>query len=166
MGEKGGIITDPRVDWSSEYSIGFLPRNIRDLFRERADLLHSELRANRLEVILVPAPEQKFLGHMVREVVSQNPPWYQELFRTYPTQLRRPHSLRALDRIRCMKDPELSAKPRGAIQQYYKYTTFYREVIFEMLVFGYENGIYIPPEPRVQEFFGVEGIDKVLEHPL
>ena len=104
---------------------------------------------------------------MIRTVVSKNPTWYQELNRTKPSPVRRPHSLRALDRIRNIRDPELSLKPKGAIRQNYTYVTLYREIIFEMLVFGYgEDGLYVPAEQRTQEFFGVEGIEEVLEPPF
>ncbi|MBI4158806.1 hypothetical protein HY500_00940 [Candidatus Woesearchaeota archaeon] len=163
---KGEVI-DPRKDWSSEYSIGFLPREIRNSFRGCADLLYHNLRSNHLEVILVPAPVSKYQDHMIRVAVSQNPVWYRELNRTRHSPVRRPHSLRALDRIRNVRDPELSLKPKGAITQNYAYVTLYREIIFEMLVFGYEeNGLYVPSEPRVQGFFGVEGIDKILDPPF
>jgi len=82
MGGKWVRVSDPRTDWSSEYSIGFLPREIRNLFRERADSLYYDLKSNHLEVILVPAPEPRYQGHMIRTVVSKNPTWYQELNRT------------------------------------------------------------------------------------
>jgi len=161
------MATDPITDWNSDYSIGFLPQGIKDLFRERADSLYHDLRSNRLEVILVPAPFPKHQDHMIRVVASQNPQWYQELYRSYPQQLRRPHSLRALDRIRNVRDPEFSPNPTGAIQHNFKYVSLYREVIFEMLVFGYgTNGLYVPAERKAQEFFGVEGIDEVLIHPF
>lgn len=37
-----------------------------------------DLEENFLSVVLVPAPVSRFSGHMVREVESRNPEWYQE----------------------------------------------------------------------------------------
>lgn len=167
MGEKEPRIIDPTKEWSSEYSIIFLPRPIRETFRERADILYSDLSKNHLEVALVPAPDPKHPDHMIRVAISQNPSWYQELNRTEPSRIRRPHSLRALDRIRHVRDPQLSPGPAWATWQKYAYTALYREVIFEMLVFGYKDrGIYVTPEKKVQEFFEIEGIEEVLEPPF
>ncbi len=166
MREKRVRLVDPKEEWDSAYSIGFLPDPIRNLFREYADQFYHELRDNMLVVKLEPAPRQKHLDHMVRVAVSENPPWYRELYKTRP-HMKRQRSLRALDRIRQAKDPELTTDPIGAVRQKYTYVTLYREVIFEMLVFGYHaNGLYLPADPRAQEFFEVEGIENVLEHPF
>lgn len=166
MGLREVRTADPRKEWDSAYSIRFLPDLIRDLFREYADQLHSDLNRNRLEVTLIPAPVPRHSNHMVRVAISQNPQWYQELYRTRP-HLKRQRSLVALDRIRQIRDPELSSRPVGVVEQKYGYVTFYREVIFDMLVFGrQDSGLYLPPDSRAQEFFYVSGIEKTLEPPF
>lgn len=43
-----------------------------------------ELSVRRLQVVLVPAPEAHFSGHMVRAVENRNPEWYRDLIGGYP----------------------------------------------------------------------------------
>ena len=46
--------------------------------RAASELLY-ELSISRLEVCLIPAPNPKHAGHMVRSVVNENPAWYRRL---------------------------------------------------------------------------------------
>ena len=154
------------MEWDIESSIAFLPEDIRDLFREHADFMYADLKNNRLIVELAPAPEPKYSGHMIRTVDSQNPEWYSYLYRTQAG-LKRIRSLKALDRIRNVEDPQFREFPESPIPRRNTYVTLYREVIFERMSFGYEeSGLYVPPEPKIQEYFGVEGIEKELDHPF
>jgi len=41
-----------------------------------ADYMITELREQILTVILIPAPEQKHEGHMIRCAVMRNPEWF------------------------------------------------------------------------------------------
>ena len=44
---------------------------------QQADLMLTEMEVNQLEVILIPTPEQKHVGHMIRQATNRNPEWYQ-----------------------------------------------------------------------------------------
>lgn len=52
--------------------IRLLPENIRLWFVEDAKYLLNDLQNNRLTMVLVPAPEPKHVGHMIRVADSQN----------------------------------------------------------------------------------------------
>lgn len=43
----------------------------------------NDLDNSSFEVVLIPAPEPRHVGHKVRAVQSQNPPWYSALCRQY-----------------------------------------------------------------------------------
>ena len=56
-----------------------LPGNIQTSFVLAAlEMLHT-LDNNRLHVILVDAPEQRFTGHMIRVAAERNVEWYRDL---------------------------------------------------------------------------------------
>jgi hypothetical protein len=59
-----------------------------------------ELAQERLAVELVPAPEPKHRGHMVRQAVSSNPDWYSKLAAKMPLKRRRNPRLRCGSDIR------------------------------------------------------------------
>lgn len=44
-----------------------------------------ELESSQLEVVLIPAPEQKHSTHMVRAVQEQNCDWYREFCEEHPS---------------------------------------------------------------------------------
>lgn len=69
-----------------------------DLVKSESKKLYQELKQNRLEVILIPAPYQTHSCHMIRAVDSQNPDWYREIF-SRDESIKRQHSLQALKRI-------------------------------------------------------------------
>ncbi len=50
--------------------------------------MHQDLEASCLKVTLIPAPEPKFSGHMIRAVIEQNPWWYRDICNSYPSQRR------------------------------------------------------------------------------
>lgn len=59
-----------------------------------ANLMLNELEWEFLDVILIPAPDPKFEGHMIRAVQNRNPYWYQgQGFKRYQVKI-------ALNRIR------------------------------------------------------------------
>lgn len=67
-----------------------------------------ELEANRLEVVLIPAPEKRHVGHCVRAVQDANPEWYRKFCAEYPsarkgtrirTRIKRQATINALKRI-------------------------------------------------------------------
>ncbi len=51
--------------------------------RSAVEIMLEQLRVERLEVGLVPAPEQQHMVHCVRAVLCANPSWYRELAATY-----------------------------------------------------------------------------------
>ena len=46
--------------------------------------MYDELQANKLNVVLVQAPEKAHIKHMIRVAESRNPGWYQEICANYP----------------------------------------------------------------------------------
>lgn len=60
------------------------PLTLRAALRDMLD----ELNCQRLEVGLIPAPEQRHMGHAVRAVFQRNPDWYRDLCAAYPRQRR------------------------------------------------------------------------------
>ena len=56
-----------------------LDQRIRDTALQ---MLEEKVNEN-LEVILIPAPEQMFMGHCIRVAAARNPEWYRELFASY-----------------------------------------------------------------------------------
>lgn len=56
-----------------------VPAVLKALIQVVAQELHDELSYNKLEVILVPAPELKHSCHKIRCVETRNPIWFQEL---------------------------------------------------------------------------------------
>lgn len=51
-----------------------------DLIKFEAERMIEDLNANQMSVVLVPAPEQRHSGHMVRVVESRPPEWYMDLY--------------------------------------------------------------------------------------
>lgn len=135
--------------WNTDLPINQLPDNIRFCYAEEAEFLHYDLRSNKLEVILIPAPEPKHLGHMIRIVENQNPDWYRDLYWS-TSYFRRDRSLAALDRIRKEKDRPFRVSP-------FKYDSAYRCLIHNRLTEGFrEKGKEIPPNREVRLYFGLE----------
>ena len=73
-----------------------------------AYIMKRDLEENKLSVVLIPAPDQKFTGHMIRRAETQNPIWYKSLCNDFiserkggppRTYIKRGHVLRALDNL-------------------------------------------------------------------
>jgi hypothetical protein len=80
--------------------------------QKRAQAYLEELRASRLEVVLIPARSPRHSGHYVRAVQEQNPIWYQEFcglfesarrdrlrWRKFKTKIKRRETLRGLSEL-------------------------------------------------------------------
>lgn len=70
--------------------------------QEAARRALQDLERERLVVVLVPAPDPHFSGHMIRVVECRNPEWYREFIRTLPQSFDTGHRhriVRALERI-------------------------------------------------------------------
>lgn len=65
--------------------------------REAADILAGELDEQRLEIALLPAPDQCHTGHSIRVAVNSNPHWFRTINST--RRLRRDRAERALQQI-------------------------------------------------------------------
>lgn len=77
-----------------------LPKIIHDELNLVAQELLQELNTSRLHVVLVPAPEQRFEGHMIRLAIEKNPRWWQDLYASYrPKKLDKKGFKEALERF-------------------------------------------------------------------
>lgn len=68
-----------------------------------------ELLSQKLEVVLIPAPEQRHDGHCIRAVQEENPKWYQKFCSIYQsnrkgtrvrTKIKRRETIKALEALR------------------------------------------------------------------
>jgi hypothetical protein len=136
--------------WDYDRPVQELPDLLQFYFRRTAQELRDELENNGLEVVLIPAPEPKFSGHMIRAVDSHNPVWYRELYSEY-AHFRRDRSLNALNRI-------IDGFDRPFVCSPFKYDSIYRELIRDILLNGFQtvHGEPIPPESEVQEYLSNE----------
>lgn len=66
-----------------------------------------DMQEQRLQVVLIPAPEPQHPTHMVRNAITQNPEWYRELCKTYETHRTCP---------RKRKHPDTRLKRRNIIR--------------------------------------------------
>ena len=122
------------------------PDLIKRLFIEEAEILFSNLKSNKLKVVLVPAPNPNHYGHKIRAVERENPEWYKILYRSYP-HFRRDRSLKALNIIMKLKDKKFSGKSKHSP---YRYHAIYRELIFKRLTEGYiEDGYKVHPRKEL-----------------
>lgn len=79
---------------------------------------------SRLHVVLVDAPEQRFIGHKIRLAVDHNIHWWQELYLNYkPKKLDKQMFTNALERL-------IKLEPRN-----YTYDRMVFEIIKEKLLF-------------------------------
>lgn len=147
------------MDWDVDKQIKYLPKEITGVFSEEAERLYSDLLANQLRVVLVPARVERYEGHMIRAVESKNPGWYRELYQSTPY-LKRRRTLNSLERIARTQDLPYSDR-RGAVSPHGSYDTRYRELIRERLTKGYEvDGLYIPGDYQIVEFFSEKTREK------
>ncbi|MBI4142204.1 hypothetical protein HY484_04725 [Candidatus Woesearchaeota archaeon] len=117
-----------------------LPKRLQKYFIAEANYLLTELKRNRLEVVLIPAPRPMHHSHKIRAVQNSNPEWYSELYLATP-HFRRDRSLSALERICNQADQSPKQCPKQ-----YQYDAIYRHLIFERLSNGYLiNGCRMPP---------------------
>lgn len=141
--------------WAPDQPLRDLPDNLTKLFSGHADFLYKDLEFKHLDVVLIPAPEQKFEGHMIRYVENRNPSWYRELYREMPN-FRRDRSLVSLDRLRREEDNS------------YVYDFIYRKLILEHLTEGYEDeiGSLVGPSEEVQLYFNHSFSPSAKNHSL
>lgn len=136
--------------WNPDQSLSNLPEAIKELFVEDAQFLLTELKTNKLEVILIDAPEPKYPGHKIRTSENSNPPWYKVLYNTYP-HFRRDRSIKALERISLSEDRAFAT----SISKYapFKYHAIYRDLILERLTKGSNDEPAFPLNKKAAAFF-------------
>ncbi len=129
---------------------------IQNYFRSHARLLLEEITTNELKVILTPAPQQRFVGHMIRSVESENPKWYQAIYSSHP-HWNRTRTLRSLGRIVLGKDREI-VENQGYISMAYSSDAIHRLLIYDHLVHGMTSIRFgeMLPQDMVREYFGLE----------
>jgi hypothetical protein len=118
---------------------------IRNIFLDYARFLYYDLESNKLDVVLVPAPDPKHCNHMIRKAINNNPQWYSDLYWSNK-HFRRDRSINALERIVDEKDRPFRSLP-------FKYDAVYRELIFEHLTQGYK---YFPGNSLVKAYFNIK----------
>jgi hypothetical protein len=97
-----------------------------DVIRLEAKDLLKELKENKLEVILIPAPNPQFEGHMIRVSQNRNPNWYKKLYYSSGEKLKRNWTVQSLSKI-----------SENKIRWNSKYDIMILEMIYERL----QNGI-------------------------
>lgn len=128
------------MDFSKPLNI--LPEKMACRCRMEAKYLLSELKRCKMNVVLIPAPYQRFEGHMIRQAQGQNPAWYSALFWSDEHNFRRWRVLRALDRFLKGKDRMNNS-----------YDNRLRQLIYGRLTQGYEDeGAWIEPELKDNDF--------------
>ena len=60
-----------------------IPEAIQQSMNYTAYEMLADLYNNRLQVVLVDAPEQRFVGHMIRVAVEHNVWWWKQLYAEY-----------------------------------------------------------------------------------
>ena len=119
------------MKWNPCNPLELYPPEVQASFQREAQLLLGELQSNKLEVILIPAPEQRFSGHKIRVAVNHNPPWYSQIYQQVP-HIKRERVERCLQRLTESQDGRYRRRP-------YRYDFRFREIIFERLIDGYED---------------------------
>jgi len=141
--------------WDEYQPIRLLPEAITNLFSAEAGFLYQDLSANKLRIILIPAPDPRHVGHKVRAVEVPNPEWYSKLYHAYPPHFRRDRSLRALERLILKNDQFFMDQNCGAVEYKYNYDTIYRKFIFDRLTMGHINyGMEESPNSEACSYFG------------
>ena len=138
-------------NWNPYLPISALPKEIRGYFTEHAKILYEELNYNKLEVVLVPAPEPYTERNKIRAVLNRPPGWYSEMY--FILGQNRERTLQALERIINSRD----GKPKDEHpKRWYKRDVIIRDMIFEHLTKGFEDNYYSArPIKKVIRYFKV-----------
>ena len=146
--------------WSPDIPVSYWPKNIREKFMEHAGILYKDLKEHKLEVKLVKISD----GRKKRALQNENPSWYKKLIRW--------GVIKGSNRYKIVN--ALEAISKGEDNRFcrymYKNQSILRNLIFERLTEGYifgesnaqstlfsnENGIPVPPDREVAEYFGVK----------
>ena len=142
--------------WDEYQPIRLLPGKISNAFSKQAQYLYDDLAANKLHVVLVPAPAPMHYGHMVRRVETLNPEWYSALYAENP-HFRRDRSFSALERIIDKTDGAFTDANCGIVSYKFHYDRVYRKLIYQRLTQGYSvQGHDIEPNEVILAYFGLK----------
>lgn len=134
-----------KIEWNPNLPLSTLPEEIRNFFTKEAEFLYNDLRENKQNVVLVPAPFPYEDRNKIRVADSFPPDWYSGLY--YSLSRNRHRTLQALLRIANSKDGEFK-------KHHYKADVTLRHLIFDRLTCGYEDfGKSVPPNKKVKEYF-------------
>lgn len=144
--------------WDADVPLYSWSNPIQRYFRSHARLLLDEITTNELKVVLTPAPQQKFVGHMIRSVESENPGWYKAIYSSHH-HWNRTRTLRSLGRIILGKDQEIR-EVQGNIHGAYSTDAIIRSHIYDHLTRGMQSVHFgeIPACDDVRHYFGLERI--------
>jgi len=102
-----------------------------------------DLLSNRLCVGLVPAPNPRFHGHMIRWVNSSNPAWYQRAYAVLD--VKRDRILDSLARV-----------AKGKASNKSSYDRMFIKMAKDRLLNGYDDyGYYVYPDNSARALFGL-----------
>ncbi|MBD3318978.1 hypothetical protein GF342_03645 [Candidatus Woesearchaeota archaeon] len=148
--------------WDHTRPLRELPVEVHQFFIEEARELKREFLENRLQVVLIPAPEPMYAGHMVRAVENKNPDWYRAAYNDWSkcqgkSNCKRTRMHRALDRVCTGRD--------GVFGSYrFRYDSILREIMQDRLMEGYQSlELWVPPSNTVLEYFGQDLVDPCRE---
>ena len=142
--------------WDEYQPTSLLPTLVSNVFSKQARFLYDDLAANKLHVVLVPAPDPRHYSHMIRRVETLNPEWYSDLYEQNP-HFRRDRSFSALERIMQKSDGAFTNTNCGVVSYKFHYDTVYRKLIFHCLTEGYSyEGHEFGPNQRVCAYFGLK----------
>lgn len=134
------------MKWNVEFPIKYLPEKITRIFSNEAAYLLEDLEKNKLEVVLIPAPQPKFEGHMIRVAINSNSHWYKQLYHS-KNHVKRQRCINALERIAENQDRKFQISP-------YLYDCRMREIILDKLYSGMNyDGLVSPGDPGIITFF-------------
>ena len=142
--------------WDEYQPTSLLPTLVSSVFSKQARFLYDDLAANKLHVVLVPAPDPRHYSHMIRRVETLNPEWYSDLYSENP-HFRRDRSFSALERIMGKEDQAFMYTDPGAVKYKFHYDSVYRKLIFDRLTEGYSyEGHEFAPNRGVCAYFGLK----------
>lgn len=142
--------------WDEYQPTRLLPTRVSNFFSKQARFLYDDLAANKVNIVLIPAPDPRHYSHMVRAVETLNPGWYSNLYAQNP-HFRRDRSFSALERIMRKEDQAFTYTDSGAVKYRFHYDSVYRKLIFDRLTEGYSyEGHEFGPNQRVCSYFSLK----------
>ncbi len=125
------LAVDPRLPVST------YPPDVREKAVFLASDMLSEMIRDRLSVVLIPAPDPKFVNHNIRACEGSNPEWYSYLWNKYsyaPTgRYRKNRSLIQRSRVQSALNRIVQGKDHAFQKRYGGYDFAIREIILNRI---------------------------------